>query len=100
MNLTVQSTGEEETTDPRKTGNLATSQDWTMRQELADRIKDLSREWKKARAAKDEAKTDTEESDSSEIEYVDLAPASPAQGKGKTGKGGTTKKPKLSRLRG
>ena len=71
-----------------------------MRQELADRIKELSREWKKARAAKDDEKTDAEDSDSSEIEYVDLAPATPAQGKGKTGKGGTAKKPRPSRLRG
>lgn len=75
-----------------------------MREELEDRIKDLSREWKQARAAKDGAKkdqTDTvQESDSSDIEYVDPAPASTVQEKGKTGKGGTTKKPKPARLRG
>jgi hypothetical protein len=75
-----------------------------MREELEERIKDLSREWKQARAAKDVAKkdqTDTvQESDSSDIEYVDLAPASTVQGKGKTGKGGTTKKTKTARLRG
>ncbi|KAF8635846.1 hypothetical protein AX15_000039 [Amanita polypyramis BW_CC] len=71
------------------------------RQDLSDRIKKLSEEWKKSRAAKGEARKDqaevTQETDSSDIEYVDVTPAV-APGVAKTTKGSSIRKTK--RIRG
>ncbi|KAM6494165.1 hypothetical protein JOM56_010526 [Amanita muscaria] len=73
----------------------------TMRQELTERIKELSDEWKKTRqeAKRDQAETlsDTD----SEIEYVETAPA-PAQAKTKTlrSDGKRYKAGRSSRMRG
>ncbi|PFH53908.1 hypothetical protein AMATHDRAFT_44951 [Amanita thiersii Skay4041] len=67
-----------------------------MREELAERIKQLSREWQKDRALKEETKKDdiniTEVSDD-EIEYVETAPAT-GQIKSKTNRSGSSKKSK------
>jgi hypothetical protein len=72
-----------------------------LRQGLADRIKELSEEWKKSRQEAKKDQMETLPSSESEIEYVETAPAT-AQEKGKTlkGNGKRYKAERTSRLRG